>query len=368
MTLAVLSIFLLVSFDVEKVHALEAIYYNVVEPRNDVQILDGVSSSAFGTADTSKFIGEEITSTSSLVGQRISKVGIHMEKVTDGQTLLGTVYIGFWGNTAEPTLANALRIFGSIPANNIANSNTQYNFSLASGMNYTIPANSAVGAFYIDPLGSGSGSDGIFISAKNEAFNGLPTRATCNVNNSTLTQSCFDAVVCTMGCGTQWADSTMDVIMLMSAEVPDEEEEEISEFCQDPNNEDLLRCKLENQGGALGGDFTNNPFDISSSSSNILIQTGFLDGSDTNPATNGTGYLLLGIALLIVNVLLWVGTSGEAFRSNTLFLPALISLFIVMGFTVASLVEPTVLIISIVVVIALASPKIISIINRGDSS
>lgn len=152
------------------------------------------------------------------------------------------------------------------------------------------------------------------------------------------------------------------------SEVEEEDEEEPSEFCSNPANEDLLRCRLEEQGGALGGNFQGNPFDVSNSTSNILIQVGLLDGSDTNPATNGTGYLLLAVGLIIANVLLWVGTGGQVFTSSNLFIPALISFVIIGFFTVAGLVEPTILIISIVVLIALASPKIISIIQRGSST
>lgn len=159
-----------------------------------------------------------------------------------------------------------------------------------------------------------------------------------------------------------------DLIVFIDLAPAEEEEEGTSDFCAIAGNENLLRCRLEEQGGALGGNFQGNPFDVSNSTSNILIQTGFLSGDDTNPATNGTGYLILAIALVIVNGLLWVATSGGAFTRANLFLPALISLVVVAGFTIAGLVDATVLIISIVVLVALAAPRVFERLAGGGST
>jgi len=282
-------VILLAQGNLDKAFALEAYYYNVTAPRNTVEILDGVTSSAFGNGGTSKFIGEGITAGSGLIGQQINKVGIHLEKVTDGQTLFGTIYVGFWNVSPEPTIANALQIFGSMSANSVADAETLYNFTLSTG-NYTIPVNSAVGAFYIDPIGSGSGSDGIYISGKNNAFGGNPTRATCHVNNSTTNADCFNTSVCTLGCGGQWSvDTTTDIIMLMSATITEEGEEgnQSGGFCGNGTLRDCLGDR-----NALSGLVPANQ-NITSIATTLGQGIGIINPNDENPRTNGTGLFLM---------------------------------------------------------------------------
>ena len=337
--------------NIDKVFALEAYYYNVTAPRNTVEILDGVTSSAFGNGGTSKFIGEGITAGSGLIGQQINKVGIHLEKVTDGQTLFGTIYVGFWNISPEPTIANALRIFGSMSANSVADAETLYNFTLTTG-NYTIPVNSAVGAFYIDPIGSGSGSDGIYISGKNNAFGGNPTRATCHVNNSTTDANCFNTSVCTLGCGGQWSvDTTTDIVMLMSAVIT---ESEVDNTCI--TNPETVFCRL-------GGTNDNSTTGIGGIVGSGLITLGcnviFVDCSDdTNPATNGLG-LLIFIASIFVVVGMFYWAMGTRAFEMPLFIWIVIIIALSAFFTIIGIIDPVFLIISIIAIVALSAPKVL---------
>lgn len=328
----------------------EVVFYNQTVS-NVSENLNGVNAQN----DTSKFIGEEITPTSALIGAVINRISISLEKGNAGDVLQGLAYVGFWDSSAVPTSSNYLKLFGSIDVSTLTTATTTYNFTLSGSQTYTVPANSAFGIFWQNPLGSSI--TGIIVRAQTgNPIDGTSTRATCYTNTQLSGNAdCFSAAG---GSGVaQWLDSTGDdlrgALVNTLAGVDD-----TSAFCQIQANQNLLRCRLEAQGGALGGNVTNNPFDIPTSGSNILIQTGILDGSDTNPATNGTGYLILSVALIIVNGLLFVATHGEAFTRSNLFLPALISLLVVAGFTIASIVDATVLIISIVVMVALAAPKI----------
>lgn len=357
-TLAIFSISLLIMSGIA--FALEALYYNVEPPRNDVQQLDGVTSSSFGTAHTSKFIGENIQSASPLVGQQINKVGIYMEKVTADQQLFGNIYVGFWNVGAEPTLSNALRIFGSIPANSIVNPSTNhlYNFTLESG-NYTIPASSAVGAFYIDPLGTAPNSDGIYISARANVYDGSNTRAICHVNNVTAGgNSCFALSLGVGAVAGQWgADNASDALMILSSEVPDEEDPDIigGIDCSLPANEFKLICRLGGDGeaetnlGGLVGD------GIILLGCNVI----FVDCSeDTDPSTNGLG-LLVFIASVFVVIGMFYWTMGSNAFNMPFFIWVIIIIALSAFFTIVGIIDPIFLIISIIAIIALCAPRLL---------
>jgi len=205
-------------------------------------------------------------------------------------------------------------LFGSISANSIADSETQYNFTITS--NYTIPNNSAVGAFYIDPLGSGSGSDGIFLSAKTNGFGSTQTRAICHINNTTSTGDCFNFSVCTLGCAGQWAaDTTTDIVMLMSTEIieeePPNEGNAVNGVCQDGTALDCVGSGTSPFAGITGGRPVT---DVTVALTDGLGLTEC--GEDGDQETCGSGLFTFLFLLLITEFLALAGYLGFTHKTG----------------------------------------------------
>lgn len=99
------------------------------------------------------FGGEEITASSSLIGDTVDELCINLDK--DSGTASGTITIGVWvANTAQSG-ANALHVFGTKDINTVTTTDTEYCFT-GSGPNddYMLSSGEAVGVHYA----SGSGS------------------------------------------------------------------------------------------------------------------------------------------------------------------------------------------------------------------
>jgi hypothetical protein len=137
-----------------------------------------------------------------------------------------------------------------------------------------------------------------------------------------------------------------------------------STFCDQAENFYLLRCVLER------GDTT--PLSgaselVNASSTNIVCQIGLIhctqnsDGSFTpdNPdiQTNGVGYLLLVVALGIMIGIFWVASRGDLGYIPT-FIWFIGTLAIIGVMTAFSWINPTILIIAIIAIIALATAKV----------
>jgi len=135
-----------------------------------------------------------------------------------------------------------------------------------------------------------------------------------------------------------------------------------SSFCQTPGNENLLRCRLEAQGGALNGTWAGNPQSLTSGASGLLIQAGFLDGSNTDPKTNGTGYIFLALAILFFNLLLML-LSRRFTHEIPFYVYFIMTMTIIMLFVVAGMTDVVVLIIAIVAIVALAAPRAVNLIG-----
>lgn len=171
----------------------------------------------------------------------------------------------------------------------------------------------------------------------------------------------YNSVGDSIGC----SNFTSDTFRMIFLGAPPSGGGGITEFCQLPENENLLRCVLERNGGALGSNQTSNPIAIETSFCGILIQTGFLDGSNLDHKTNGCGYIMLAITLLIVNSLMVITAIGIAHRFDAipLFMYLIVTLAIMAGFVLAEWTDVTFFIITVVAIIALASPKIIQTIQ-----
>src|SRR5688572_5833540 len=199
----------------------DIIFYDVNTPRDGVERLDGSNNPCGAISCSSKFIGEEITGTSSILNQNLSKFTIVLEKATDAQTLTGNVLGGVWDSTIAPTSSNMLQACGTISANSIADGQTEYTFNCTNPIK--LIANTAVGVFH-NSMDSGNG---LFVSQKLNAFDTTNTRATCYDNgDASVNGDCFlQAGVSTSA---EWIDSTtVDIVMDMILTTEDS-------FCTEP--------------------------------------------------------------------------------------------------------------------------------------
>ena len=130
--------------------------------------------------------------------------------------------------------------------------------------------------------------------------------------------------------------------------------------CDNPANANLLRCRLGEDGG-IGG--------IGDSVGDGVLLLGcniiFVDCTDENPQTNGLGLLVFIASIFVVIGMFYYSIGKDAFH-----MPIFIYIVIIVAlsafFTITGIIDPIFLILSIVAIIALASPKIISVV-RGST-
>lgn len=149
--------------------------------------------------------------------------------------------------------------------------------------------------------------------------------------------------------------TTIYVIDFGGAEPPTGNEE----FCANPANVNILICRLESIDGTALGSASQS---IGNSTNDIFIQIGLVEeGSDIQ--TNGVGYMLVALGLALMIVMFYLGSGGELGKIPT-FVWVLGALMVIGGLTGFGFVDSTFFIIAILVIIALASTKILSALER----
>lgn len=133
--------------------------------------------------------------------------------------------------------------------------------------------------------------------------------------------------------------------------------------CDLPENAGILTCRLQNEGGSLNG--TGGL--VTDSVGNLICQLGFID-CDANPdmRTNGVGYIFWLIGLMIMVGIFWVASRGDITQIPT-FVWFIGTIAITIAMTIMQFIDPTALIISIVVVIAFAVAKAKGVLGGGGS-
>ena len=153
--------------------------------------------------------------------------------------------------------------------------------------------------------------------------------------------------------------NTVTVIEIAESGGVSEEEE----FCQIPANENLLRCRLLNDGGQLASfsDLVGQSF--GNSTNNLFVQLGLVEeGSDIK--TNGVGYGFLVVGLGLLTAILFLASGGDLHRIPTFvwFIGALGVVGMIVGF---GFLDSVFFIVAILVVIALATGKILQTLEVG---
>jgi len=123
----------------------------------------------------------------------------------------------------------------------------------------------------------------------------------------------------------------------------------LDEFCAIEGNQDLLAC-FEPEALVGASEL------VSDSIFDLLVSAGLITGTDTNCKTNGVGYGITAVALGIFVGLLWVASRGQLLDVPT-FIWVLGAISIVAMITAFNCLEPQYLIITIIVIIALATAK-----------
>lgn len=132
--------------------------------------------------------------------------------------------------------------------------------------------------------------------------------------------------------------------------------------CTDPNYSYRLMCQVGSGNGALVGASQL----LNQSSTNIICQIGLLPGTIVNNTctldnpdikTNGVGYILFLVAMAIFVGIMWVASRGQLMA-----LPTFIWFVGIVGiaglFTVIQWLDPTILILTVVAVVAFAVAKV----------
>lgn len=124
--------------------------------------------------------------------------------------------------------------------------------------------------------------------------------------------------------------------------------------CSLPANANILICYLTSQtGGSLGGAGGI----ISTGFFNLATNSGLISGSDHNVKTNGIGYLIVAVSLAILITIFWIASNGQLNEIPT-FVWFIGVIAVVGSLTAIGFVDPTFLIISIIVVVAFAVSKV----------
>lgn len=211
--------------------------------------------------------------------------------------------------------------------------------------------------------------------------------ATITVANATLLTSSFvfytashNAVMFATGNSTRFnmiAPTANDNIYyrvdgVIAEELEEEETAPNAEFCSQPENANVLTCRLEDQQGALVGSSDL----INQTSNNIGCMVGIIACTQdengnfvpNNPdiQTNGMGYLLWVIALGVMVGMFWVAGRGDLSSIPT-FLWFIGAIGITLVITVFGWIDPTALIISVIVVIAFAVARVKGVFGGGGS-
>jgi hypothetical protein len=178
-----------------------------------------------------------------------------------------------------------------------------------------------------------------------------------DTNNVVVYSGSLDVIGC--------LNYTQDKIRLIYQGEPPEEP--VENTCD--TNPETVFCRL-------GGENDNSTSGLGSLVGNGIVNLGcnvaFVDcTTDSNPATNGLGLLIFIASIFVVIGMFYWGIGHDAFRLP-LFIWVVIILALSAFFTITGIIDPIFLILSIIALIALASPKAIetlrgSTFGRGSS-
>lgn len=131
--------------------------------------------------------------------------------------------------------------------------------------------------------------------------------------------------------------------------------------CSLPENANILICRLGGNSTTVGTGQL-----VGEGIADLACNVVFADCTDDNPQTNGIG-LLIFIASIFVIVGMFFYTIGKEAFHMPIFIWIIIIISLSAFFTIAGLIDPIFLVVSIIAIIALAVPKIIGVVRGAGS-
>ncbi|HEY8116008.1 MAG TPA: hypothetical protein VIH70_06310 [Actinomycetota bacterium] len=220
---------------------------------------------------------------------------------------------------------------------------------------------------YISGATSGSTTTVIALDATSTATIGN-MKFLFNVNNGGTAPNSFNSRLMDSGVGTGNTGHQVgfhavnDFVIEQIEGAPAEEgDQQQSEFCAQPENVNLLTCRLETV-PALAQVSASETF--GNSTLHICQQIKLCDPNNDDIKTNGLGYLLVAIGLGVMTAIFWLASGGKL-KDIPTFVWFIGTLCVLGAFTAFQFVDVTFFIVGILVIIALASAKIVQNLDLG---
>jgi len=160
-------------------------------------------------------------------------------------------------------------------------------------------------------------------------------------------------------------DTANTVTVIEIASIEEEGGDPNGEFCAIAGNENLLICRLGGS-GTLGsaGNFVVGNITQGTGILGIGCSLGIVDCvADDNPQTNGLGFLIFIASIFVIVGMFYTSLGANATFHLPVFIWVVIILALSAFFTITGLIDPVFLIVSVIALIALAAPKLTSIIQ-----
>lgn len=150
-------------------------------------------------------------------------------------------------------------------------------------------------------------------------------------------------------------------IFIFKFEAPTEPDEVLGINCDLPENAGILICRLTaTTGGNIGG--LGGIIDTGILS--LFVNAGLIDGTDTNPQTNGVGYVITLVGFGILIAIFWLASGGRIKEIPT-FVWMVASIALVGVITAIGWIDPTFFIVAVITIAALAAMQMRNMIDRG---
>jgi len=137
--------------------------------------------------------------------------------------------------------------------------------------------------------------------------------------------------------------------------------------CTQPENANILICRLGGTGElASAGAFVVGNVTQGTGVLGIGCSIGLVDcTSDSNPQTNGLGYLIFIASIFVIIGMFYRSLGANATFHMPIYIWAVIILSLSAFFTITHIIDPTMLILTVIALVALAVPKVGGYIQGG---
>lgn len=338
--MAIFSILILINLDIMPAYADTITYYELVANSGQFCLNNGQLI----------FFGElPVDTSSALYGKVINGITLSMSK---SGSPTGNYIVGVWSNTTAPNASNPIYTISTNSSASLTNVITQYTFTNLTG-SHAMGLNEVIGVFFT----GGSAGNAVCIRMNVYASAAASYDARHSVANTYASS---------WNIGTnQLRDMTATIFFTTSAIPPQNIISGVD--CSLPENENKLICALADiPNSTLASDYVIGSTEEQTGLLGIGCRVGLVDCiSNPDVKTNGLGILMFVTSIFVV-VGMFMTTQGA---EKTFKIPTMIWAIIIIAlsafFTVTNIIDPIFLIVSIIGLIALASPRLVSMFGGG---